>query len=103
MAIKSIEEKKKQTILLILALVIFIAAFAVFYFGYLKKRGNVPVVEQQAAPESQISSAVLDQHLEKMSLDVDFLAKTILSFLKTHGNLPVTKGATGRINPFTAP
>jgi len=105
MAIKTTEERKKQTTLLILALIIFIAAAAVFYFGFLSKQKNVSVPEtpgQQVVPQSQIPSAILDAHLKKTTLNVDFLIKTILPFLKTHGDLPVKKGEVGRNNPFSA-
>lgn len=110
MAIKTTEERKKQTTLLILALIILIAAAAVFYFGFLSKRKNVSIPEsyvpvtpgQQAVPQPQIPSAVLDSRLKKITLNVDFFIKTILPFLKTHGDLPVKKGEVGRDNPFSA-
>jgi len=110
MATKTTEERKKQTMLLILASVIFIAAAAVFYFGFLSKQKNISVSEsyvpmqpgQQAASQPQIPSAILDAHLKKTTLNVDFLIKTMLPFLKTHGDLPVKKGEVGKDNPFSA-
>ncbi|MFH1129213.1 MAG: hypothetical protein V1686_00540 [Patescibacteria group bacterium] len=109
MAIKTIEEKKKQQKLLIVAGIMFLAAFIILYFGVLKKGGNVAVDTSTPQPGQEIidtnqqSSILLEQKLKNIDLNFDFLNSNILPFLKTHGELPVKKGETGRSNPFIVP
>ena len=108
MAIKTLEQRKKQKTLLFAALGIIIIAFLIFYFGFLKKGVSTPApaiepgaegIEEQGATTAK--EAVLESRLKKVDLNIDFLTKTILPFLKVHGNLPVEKGTTGRPNPFS--
>lgn len=108
MAIKTLEQRQKQKTLLFAALGIIIIAFLIFYFGFLKKGVSTPapaiepgaegIGEQGAVIATEV---ILESRLKKADLNIDFLSKTILPFLKVHGNLPVQKGTTGRSNPFS--
>lgn len=107
MPIKTLEEKKKQQKLLIVAGILFLVSFVVLYFGVLKKSGgnvandiNVPQPGQEIINKNQQVSVVSEEKLKKIDLNFDFLNNTILPFLKVHGDLPVKKGETGRANPF---
>lgn len=100
MPIKSLEQRKRQQILLVVAFLIFLTAFLVLYFGFLKKEKVVTEETPTALPEKEESSAVLEEKLKKISLDFEFLNQKILPFLKIYGDIPVKKGTTGRENPF---
>jgi hypothetical protein len=102
MAIKTIEEKKKQQKLLIIAGIIFLVAFIILYFGVLKKSGNI-ITGQETIDQNQQTNDPLEEKLKKIDLNFDFLNQTILPFLQVHGDLPVKKGETGRVNPFIIP
>jgi len=106
MAIKSLEQRKRQKILLIIALAILVIAVIILYFGFWGK--GAPVSEEiviseegfEAPVQEQRQSLVLETKLKRIKLDIDFLKETILPFLEVHGDLPVEKGETGRDNPF---
>ncbi|MFZ5559665.1 MAG: hypothetical protein ACOZAL_02645 [Patescibacteria group bacterium] len=102
MPIKSLEQRKRQQILLIVALVIFAITGLVLYFGFWKKEKVVPPESQPVSPEGEGEQlpAILEEKLKRINLDFEFLNQKILSFLKIHGNIPVKKGTTGRENPF---
>ena len=59
------------------------------------------ILPGQEISKSEKSSLVLEEQLKKIDLDFSFLIETILPFLKSHGDLPVTRGETGRSNPFS--
>lgn len=100
MAIKSLEQRKRQKILLIVAGGILIIAGLVLYFS-LWQEGGITLPDKSAELErTQRTGLILEERLKKTELDFTFLTQTILSFLKIHGQIPVEKGATGRINPF---
>ncbi|PJE57492.1 MAG: hypothetical protein COU82_01685 [Candidatus Portnoybacteria bacterium CG10_big_fil_rev_8_21_14_0_10_38_18] len=99
------KQRKRQQILLIVALAVILIALGVLYFGFLKKPNPVSqeALPAEITPSPAISQAtsLLDEKLKRINkLDFEFLNEEILSFLKIHGNLPVQKGATGRENPF---
>ncbi len=106
MAIKSLEQRKRQQILLIVALAILVIATIILYFGFWKK--GAPVSEEIVTSEEgfeipaqeQRQDLVLEAKLKRIKLDINFLKETILPFLEVHGDLPVEKGETGRANPF---
>ena len=102
MPIKSLEQRKRQQILLFVGIGVVIITLLVLYFNFWKK--EVPPEEgtSLAIPISQRSQSeqILEEKLKKIKLDFDFLNDTILSFLKIHGDLPVEKGETGRDNPY---
>ena len=105
MAIKSLEQRKRQQVLLIVALAILLVAVLILYFGFWKKGGNVseeafPPAETKGKAGQQRRSLILENKLKKIDLDFNFLNQTILPFLKSHGQLPIEKGETGRDNPF---
>lgn len=105
MAIRSLEQRKRQQILLIVGLAILLVAGIILYFGFWKGGG---IVTEEILLESEPGAPVYEERailvsegkLEKIDLDLDFLNQTILPFLKIHGDLPVKKGETGRDNPF---
>lgn len=101
MAIKSLEQRKRQKILLIVTLGILIIAGLVLYFGFWQK-GGITLSEDRSVEleKAQRTGLILEERLKKTELDFTFLTQTILSFLKIHGQIPIEKGATGRINPF---
>ncbi len=109
MAIKTVEEKKKQQKLLIMAGIIFLAMFLVLYFGVIKK--NTSTIDNTGATQSgeevvnknQQAGIILEQKLKRIDFNFDFINDKILPFLQMHGNLPVEKGETGRANPFISP
>ena len=101
MAIKSLEQRKRQQILLFVTFGILLATFLILYFGFFKKES----APEEATPISQTGpatgqSVATEEKLKKINLDFEFLNEKILSFLKIHGDLPVEKGTTGRENPY---
>ena len=101
MAIKSLEQRKRQKILLITAFGILIIAILVLYFTFWKGTSEVSVeTESRALGQAQEVSLGLEQELKKIDFDFSFLNETILPFLKIYGDIPVEKGETGRTNPF---
>lgn len=105
MAIKSLEQRKRQKILLIVTLGILIIAGLILYFGFWQEGGVIPkgLFSEDGAADldrTQRTGLILEERLKKTELDFTFLTQTILSFLKIHGQIPIEKGATGRINPF---
>ena len=105
MAIKSLEQRKRQKILLIVALGILIIAVLILYFSFWQEGGIIPeglFLEDEAADLglTQRTGVILEERLKKTELDFTFLTQTILTFLRIHGQIPIEKGATGRINPF---
>lgn len=105
MAIKSLEQRKRQQILLIVGLGLIVVAAIILYFAFW--RGGTVVPERAPAEadltagEDNRSAIILEKQLKKIDLDFTFLIETILPFLKSHGNLPLEKGETGRSDPFT--
>lgn len=104
MAIKSLEQKKRQKILLFVGLGIILAIVLVLYFGFWK---TTPVPESQISPGTGVdtvpkTSTATEEKLQKINLDFDFLNEKIIPFLKIHGNVPVKidKNEVGRSNPF---
>ena len=95
MSIKTLEQKKQQQTLLIIGIGILIIAGVVLYFGFWKQ---APVA-QEPEPD-RVTNVILEEKLKKIDLDFNFLTETILPFLKSHGELPVNVGETGRSNPF---
>ncbi len=121
MAIKTLEERKKQQKLIIVLGIVVLATLLVLYFGVLNKGTGVevtnttqPAVEEETQPVNseqtavktttprQPSALLLEEKLKKIDLNTDFLVHNILSTLKVHGLIPVEKGVTGRPNPFVA-
>ena len=97
MAITSLEKRKKQNTLLITVLAICIVALVVLYFAFWQKK--TPATTDLGQPTGQLSNS-LEEELKKIDLDTSFLIDKIIPFLKSHGNLPVSKGITGKPNPF---
>jgi len=105
MTIKSLDQKKRQKILLFVALGIFLVAVLVLYFGFWKSNPvSVEEIQNQVTGTAQTSrtSGVSEQKLKEIDLDFDFLNNKILPFLKKHGKIPVEvdKEKIGRDNPF---
>ena len=101
--IKPIQQRKRQKVLLIVSFGIFLAAGLVLYFGVWQ--GGAGISIETFAPPAEIDtleirSAVVEKKLERINLDFTYLLETMLPFLKSHGDLPVEKGTTGRENPF---
>lgn len=96
----TLEQRKRQKILLFISLGIALGAVLVLYFGFLKKPAPSEVVSVTPIGPSTGGSTVPEERLKKINLDFEFLNEKILSFLKIHGNIPVQKGETGRDNPF---
>lgn len=95
------EQRKKQKMLMVVALAIIVVGVLVLYFGFWKK--SAPSQEAAGEPQTQHQAAtvIIDEKLKKIDLNTDFFVNTMLAALKSHGNLPVQKGTTGRLNPFT--
>jgi len=102
MAIKTLEQRKRQKILLFVALGIALIAVIILYFGFFKKQPSSEVINigTPTPTTGGGGSSVSDEKLKKLNLDFDFLNNKILSFLKIHGQIPVEKGEAGRDNPF---
>ncbi len=106
MAIKTLsEEKKRQQKLLIVLGIVVLAILIFLYFSVWNKGGgkvavDVDNIPQETADVAGLSATVLEEKLKKVDLNIDFFNQTILPFLKLHGDLPVQKGITGRLNPF---
>ena len=106
MAIKSLEQRKRQKTLLFVGLGIILATVSILYFGFWK---TTPTPEEGITPEmvgatettSKVST-VTEEKLKKINLDFKFLNEKIIPFLKIHGNIPVKidKDKVGRDNPF---
>jgi len=102
MPIKSLEQKKRQKILLFVGLGAVVITLLILYFSLWKKKAPSEEATTSTIPISQRSQSalILEERLKKIKLDFDFLNEKILSFLKIHGDLPVEKGETGRDNPY---
>jgi len=104
MPIKAEEQKKRQKILMFVALGVFLVAALVLYFGFWKSTSApVEILTPGAGTlPTQKTSGISEQKLNEINLDFDFLNNKILSFLKKHGNVPVQvdKEKVGRDNPF---
>lgn len=104
--IKSLQQRVRQRSLLIIALAVFIAALIVLYFGFWRPASQVPQIESEmpvaGEPTTERPTLILEEKLKKITFDFSFLTQTILPFLKVHGEFPVEKGTTGRINPFSS-
>ena len=102
MAIKSLEQRERQKILLFIALGILIIAALILYFGFWQGRGELEtsLETEPTVDKDQRTGTILEEKLRKIDLDFTFLTQTILPFLKAHGDFPVEKGETGRDNPF---
>lgn len=101
MAIKSLEgQKKRQRILLIATAGIILIAVIILYFSFWQKttpeEASLPA-ESLLTQEKTVAS---EKKLERINLDFSFLVDRMLPFLRSHGDLPVKKGETGRDNPF---
>lgn len=106
MAIKSLEQRKRQKTLLFVGLGIILVTISVLYFGFWK---TAPTSEEQIVPGTvgvvettpKVSTAT-EEKLKKINLDFKFLNEKIIPFLKIHGNIPVKidKDKVGRENPF---
>jgi hypothetical protein len=104
MAIKSIEQRKRQKALLFVGLGIILATALVLYFGFWKK---TPIPDKQISSQTagtaipKVSTAT-EEKLKKIDLDFKFLNEKIIPFLKIHGDIPVKvdKDKVGRENPF---
>jgi hypothetical protein len=104
MPIKSLEQRKRQRVLLFVALAIILAGSLILYFGFLKPEikppGTIaPEVKPKADGEKR-ATLITERRLEKIKLDIEFLTKELLPALKIHGDLPIKKGETGRDNPY---
>lgn len=99
MTVTPLEKRKRQKILLFVALGIVLVAVLVLYFGFWKKPAPSETTSLTPAPSGGVS-AVSEERLKQINLDFEFLNEKILSFLKIHGDIPVEKGETGRDNPF---
>ena len=102
MTAKSLEnQKKRQKILLIITLSIILIAVIILYFGFWQKstpEGEIDVSTQNVS--TRVQTAISEKKLERINLDFSFLVDKMLPFLKSHGDLPIEKGETGRDNPF---
>jgi len=89
------KQKKRQTILIsILIVVAFIAGF-VLYSSYKDK----PKIEESQEMTTKIISE-FERKLGQVKLELDILDNELFKSLKSYGILPVTPGETGRENPF---
>lgn len=103
MEIKPLEQRKRQQILLIIAIGILIVAGVILYFAFW--RGGVSkeaIIEEglKRVEQDKITALILEKKIKKIELDFTFLTQTILPILKSYGELPIQKGTTGRPNPF---
>jgi len=99
MASTFLEKRKRQKLLLFVALGIVLVAILILYFAFWKKPAPSETAPPTSAPSAGVS-AVSEERLKQINLDFEFLNEKILSFLKIYGDIPVEKGETGRDNPF---
>jgi len=93
--IQTDKQKKRQTILIAILIVIaFIAGF-VLYSNY----KNKPRTEESQEMTIKIISE-FERKLGQVKLELDILDNELFESLKSYGVLPVTPGETGRENPF---
>jgi hypothetical protein len=104
MAIKSIEDRKRQKTLLFVGLGIILVTVLVLYFGFWQK---TPVSEDQTGLQTAgaaipKTSTATEEKLKKINLDFKFLNEKIIPLLKIHGDIPVKvdENKVGRDNPF---
>ena len=104
MPIQSIEQRKRQKILLLVGLGIILVTALIVYFGFLAKKSTPPgdLVPGTASTAVPKSSGATEQKLKKINLDFEFLNEKIIPFLKIHGDIPVkvNQDKVGRNNPF---
>jgi flagellar basal body-associated protein FliL len=107
---KNLDKKKRQQILLIIALSFFVIAFLILYFGVWNQSANISednLIEEALFDEALLFDTqeattlqLLETQIKKIDLDFEFFNETILPFLESHGDLPVKKGEVGKSNPF---
>jgi len=102
MSIKTLDEKKRQQVLLIVGVGILLVVAVILYFGVWKGEAPTKPISGQELEQDKIANLILEEKLKKINLDFTFLIETILPFLKSHGELPVEVIESGRSNPFTS-
>lgn len=113
MPIKSLEQRNRQKILLVIALTATLVTVLILYFGVWRKGPTVPEAVPSGVEPGQLSAETEKERtagllwkrlesidLESIDLNFSFFNQKIFPFLKTHADLPVKKGETGRSNPF---
>lgn len=96
--VQSLEQKKRQKVLLgVLIAVAIITAF-IWYINFQKGFS----VEEFISSGERVSPdySFTEQRLKEVKLDFSILDDALFKSLKSHGLLPVTAGETGRTNPF---
>ncbi len=103
MPIQPLEQRKRQRLLIFVALGIIIATALVLYFGiWSKSTSMISIIPESATTAIPTVSSGTEEKLRKINLDFKFLNEKIIPFLKIHGEIPVTvdKNKLGRDNPF---
>jgi len=97
MEVSPLKQKKKQKTLLVVALFIVVIGFVIAYV-FVIKGGFISA--PSPTEKLQPAGLILEEKLKQVDLDITFLVKNILLKLRTYGDMPVQKGATGKPNPF---
>jgi len=92
MPVNFIQERKKQNYLAVLAVVLFVAAFLILWFGF--NKGKSPVFN----PPFDYRPS--DSLLKEIKIDFEVLKNPLLKELQPFVKAPPYEGGVGRENPF---
>ena len=96
--------EKKQRNLLMISVGLFIAIFVVLYFGIFRS-SPTPAPPETTSQEiypglSKETSGGLEEIVERINFDFNFLKEPNFQGLKLYGEWPIKVGKKGRDNPF---
>lgn len=95
---QTIEQKKRQKILIGILIIVIIITFFFWYSNYQKG----PSYQSGSAQEGLTTISTFEQRFKEIKLDFTILDDSLFKSLKSHGVLPVTVEEAGRKNPFVS-
>lgn len=95
---QTIEQKKRQKILIGILIVVIIITIFFWYSNYQKGSSY----EAGSAQEGVAVTSSFEQRFKEIKLDLSILDDSLFKSLKSHGVLPVTVEEAGRKNPFVS-
>lgn len=95
---QTIEQRKRQKILIGILVIVIIITFFFWYSSFQKG----PSYEAGPAQEEITMTSTFEQRFKEIKLDFSILDDSLFKSLKSHGALPITVGETGRDNPFVS-
>lgn len=95
---QTIEQRKRQKILIGVLVIVIIIAFFFWYSNYQKG----PSYEVEFTQKEITMTSTFEQRFKEIKLDFSILDDSLFKSLKSHGVLPITVEEAGRENPFVS-